>query len=89
VNHPPKSAETEKIVIERVRETIPTEKKRTTSYALQRRSVLRWNSVIRSLGDLVETGWVLEVPTNPHKYKINEDYETVGHLLEFLSRALG
>jgi len=38
---------------------------------------------------MVEIGWVLEMPTNPQKYKINEDDETVRHLLEFLSRALG
>jgi len=59
-----------------------------TRYLIQQRSGLRWNSVITSLSDLVEIGWVIEVQTNPQKYRINYDDETVRLLMEFLSRAL-
>jgi len=59
-----------------------------TRYLIQQRSGLRWNSVITSLSDLVEIGWVIEVQTNPQKYRVNMDDENVRHFLEFLSRAL-
>jgi len=58
-----------------------------TRYLIQQRSGLRWNSVITSLSDLVEIGWVIEVQTNPQKYRVNMDDEVVRNFLEFLSRA--
>jgi len=57
-----------------------------TRYALEQRSGLRYNHLIKALRSLLEIGWVEEIPIKPKKYKINEDNEVVRHLVEFFLR---